>query len=396
MHDPGMPGAQGRQAGGAMPGCMESSEGMDPPLCSRPEPGTAFALGWLIAQVYGLPAQGQETELDPPDCLPGVAELAQVERVSLNFVQLQSLARPFGDCGIEGAHESYLAQPEGLKEQLRQVHSQILNTLSPDAQQLSAYQLGRALSDTSATRTTGADSAVFLQQFERHQLARLRSWMTQAGRALPPHSAEVAARSLQNWQDWADINAAQLTVETNWANNKTRIADALENQGRAWRALLTSPPGSGLPGVNAWVQAGESVLRTSKNLARRVLLQFWPVAVLILAVTGGLLYLAITYAHGVAKYWTSLVTLVAAVGVSGVSLRAAGQSVGKAIEQQVWDAATLVARAWEVTWLPALSPTLRQRYRLFRRGVAPPQIKKGLEMAVAPKDKAPTVAMPPS
>ncbi len=219
--------------------------------------------------------------------------------------------------------------------------------------------------------------------------------MTQAADALPLQSASIAARSLQNWQDWADINAAELITEADWASNKARIADALENQGRAWRALLTSPSSGGLPSVNAWVRAGESVLRTVKSLARKILLHFWPVALLIVAVTAGLLYLAITYAHGVAKYWTSLVTLVGAFGVSGASLRAAGQSAARGIEQEVWNSATLDARAWEVTWLPTLVPSLRQRYRLFRRGVSPPQIKKGLEAAIS-AGKEPAAATGPT
>ena len=147
--------------------------------------------------------------------------------------------------------------------------------------------------------------------------------------------------------------------------------------------------------MNAWVRAGESVLRTVKSLARKILLHFWPVALLILAVTAGLLYLAITYAHGVAKYWTSLVTLVGAFGVSGASLRAAGQSAARGIEQEVWNSATLDARAWEVTWLPTLVPSLRQRYRLFRRGVSPPQIKRGLEAAIS-AGKEPAAAPGPT
>jgi hypothetical protein len=120
------------------------------------------------------------------------------------------------------------------------------------------------------------------------------------------------------------------------------------------------------------------VLRTVKSLTRKILLHFWPLALIILAVTAGLLYLAMTYAHGLAKYCTSLVTLVGAFGVSGASLRAAGQSAARGIEQEVWNSATLDARAWEATWLPTLVPSLRDRYRLFRRGVSPPQIKKGL------------------
>ena len=112
-----------------------------------------------------------------------------------------------------------------------------------------------------------------------------------------------------------------------------------------------------------------------------------------MVVTAGLLYLAITYAHGVAKYWTSLVTLVGAFGVSGASLRAAGQSAARGIEQEVWNSATLDARAWEVTWLPTLVPSLRQRYR--PAGVSPPQIKKGLEAAIS-AGKEPAAATGPT
>jgi hypothetical protein len=368
----------------------QTSEGGHLPPFYRPQPGTAFALGWLMAQVYGSLSEWQVHE--SPDYLPGVAELGRVERIKVAFAQLQSLACSFGDCGVEDAQQAYVEQPDNLKPQLRQVHYQILEKLAADTEQLSAYQLGRALSDTCWLPTISADGTLFLQQFERHRLATLRSWMTQAGAALPAQSAAVAARSLQNWQDWADINAAQLTPETNWANNKVRVAEALDNQGRAWRALLTSPTTSSLPSVNAWVRAGESVVRTAKNLARQILLHFWPVVLIILVATAGLLYLAITYAHGVAKYWTSLITLVGAFGLSGASLRAAGQSAAQGIEQEVWNSATLDARAWEVTWLPTLAPSLRDRYRLFRRGVAPPQIKKGLEAA----EKEPGGAARPS
>jgi hypothetical protein len=365
----------------------EKSEGAAVVSFGGPQPGTAFALGWLMAQVYGSSSLWQEQE--SAAALPAVAELSRAERVNVAFAQMKFLARPFGDCGVENAQQIYATQPESLKTRLREVHSQILQTLSPDPAQLSAYQLGRALSDTCVLPATSDDGTVFLQQFQRDRLATLHSWLTQAGPVLPHESAEVAARSLQNWQDWADVNATRVTAGTNWADNKARIADALDNQGRAWRALLTSPPATGLPGMNAWMRAGESVVRTTKSLSRKILLHFWPLVLLILAVMGGLLYLAITYAHGVAKYWTSLVTLVGGFGVSVAGLRAAGQNAAQGIQQEVWNAATMVARAWDVTWLPTLAPTLRDRYRLFRRGVAPPRIKKGIEAALAPEVNAP-------
>jgi hypothetical protein len=92
--------------------------------------------------------------------------------------------------------------------------------------------------------------------------------------------------------------------------------------------------------------------------------------VIVLAATGGLLYLAVNNLHGASKFWASFVTVAGAFGVSGTTLRSAGQSAAQGVEQEVWNAATQVARAWEVTWLPSLTPRLRDRYRLYR-GASP-------------------------
>jgi hypothetical protein len=123
------------------------------------------------------------------------------------------------------------------------------------------------------------------------------------------------------------------------------------------------------------------VLQTVRNLVRKTLLHFWPVVVVILAVTGALLYVAVANTSGASKFWASLVTVAGAFGISGASLRATGQRVAGGVEQEVWNAATLDARAWEVTWLPTLPQSLYRRYRLSQRGVDLPQAKRGLEEA---------------
>jgi hypothetical protein len=340
-----------------------------------------------MAQLYGSLSQWQKHE--SPDILPAVSDLGRVERIKMAFAQLKRRAEPFGDLGIEVAEKAYATDPNDLKPNLRQVHYNILETLAGDTAELSAYQLGRALSDTCWLPGAGPDGTLFLEQFSRHRLATLQSWMTQAGPALPLQSAAVAARSLLNWQDWADVNVDRLRDQNDWNANGPQVTQALLNQGRAWRALLSGPQsaGSNQPSTGAWIRAGESALQTARTLARKVLLHFWPVVVIILAVTGALLYLAINNAHGTAKFWTSLVTVAGAFGVSGATLRAAGQSAAQGVEQEVWNAATLVARAWEVTWLPTLPPRLRDRYVLYRRGVALPQRKKGLESVMTMVEK---------
>jgi hypothetical protein len=341
-----------------------------------------------MAQVYGSLSQWDEHE--SPDRLPGVADLGRVERVRVAFAQLQSLARAFGELGLHGAERAYTAEPASLKPYIRQVHYNVLETLAGDTPQLSSYELGRAMSDACWLPTTGIDGTLFLEQFDRHRLAQLQSWMTQAGPALPPQSAAVASRSLQNWQDWADVNADRLKDADGWATNREQMAQALQNQGRAWRALLSGPQsaGSTQPSVTAWIHAGEAVLRSARTIGRKVVLHFWPILLLILAATGGLLYLAINNAEGTAKFWTSLVTVVGAFGVSGATVRAAGQSAAQGIEQEVWNSATQDARAWQVTWLPTLPLGVRERYRLYRRGVALPQDKKSLEDAISEKEPA--------
>jgi hypothetical protein len=175
---------------------------------------------------------------------------------------------------------------------------------------------------------------------------------------------------------------------------------ALRSQASAWHALLAGETDlSGQTNVDAWVYAGQSMLRTARLLMLTIIRRFWPVVLVIAVATGGLLYLAMANSSGTAKVWTSLVTVAAALGVSGVSLRAAALKAVGGIEQDIRDAAALDARAWGVTWLPTLPQSRRQQYRLASRGVAAPQVKKGLALpepstAALPATPAPAPSAP--
>ena len=166
-------------------------------------------------------------------------------------------------------------------------------------------------------------------------------------------------------------------------------------QASAWHALLAGETDlSGQTSIDAWVHAGQSILRTARLLMLTIIRRFWPVVLIIAAATGGLLYLATANTTGTAKVWTSLVTVAAALGVSGASLRAAALKAVGGIELDIRDAATLDARAWSISWLPTLPQSRVQRYRLASRGVAAPQMKKGLPEPAMPAPSAP--AVPPS
>ena len=356
--------------------------------------GSMFSLGWLMAQLFG-PVQRRRGS-DTSAHLPTISELDVDSYMEIAFLDLETLLTPFGDLSdadIKAAWNS--AGHEGFTAAVEALHLQLLHRLVDNHPQLSAYQLGRALSDTCWLPTKEAGAEFFLREFNRHRLATLQAWLTEAGGALPPQSAATVSRSLQNWQDWADINASKITA--GWAATAhTSVVAALRNQASAWHALLADETDlSGQTSIDAWVLAGQSILRTARILMLTIIRRFWGVVLVIAAATGGLLYLATANTSGTAKVWTSLVTVAAALGVSGASLRAAALKAVGGIEQDIRDAATVDARAWSVTWLPAMPQSPVQRYRLASRGVAAPQVKKGLPKPAESAASAPPT-LPPS
>jgi hypothetical protein len=360
--------------------------------------GSMFSLGWLMAQLFG-PVQRRPGS-DTSAHLPTISELDVDSYMDIAFLELEKLLGPLpdlSDADIKAAWNA--ADHEGFTAAVKALHMKILHELVDDHAQLSAYQLGRALSDTCwrPDETAGADFV--LREFGRQRLAALQTWLAEAGGALPPQSAATVSRSLQNWQNWVDINASQLTDA--WATAHRSVVPALRTQASSWHALLAGETDlSGQTNVDAWVQAGQSMLRTTRLLMLTIIRRFWPVVLVIAVATGGLLYLATANSSGTAKVWTSLVTVAAALGVSGVSLRAAALKAVGGIEQDIRDAAALDARAWGVTWLPTLPQSRLQQYRLASRGVAAPQVKKGLALpeapAAAPPAAAPPAAAPPA
>ena len=126
------------------------------------------------------------------------------------------------------------------------------------------------------------------------------------GRGPSGHVGRQVSRSLQHWQDWADVwagaNASRLDAA--WTQARPYLVNALRAQGRSWQALLAGQTDtSGQTSVEAWVEARESILRSVQMLGRRILRRFWLVVVVILAVTGGLLYVVSAKTQGATTVW---------------------------------------------------------------------------------------------
>lgn len=354
---------------------------------SAPAAGSIFSLGWLMSQLFG-PLQHRRAT-SPSDHLPTISELDEDDQMALALVELDDLLKPYArDLSSEGIKKAWKSPAHrGFQPAVLALHLQILERLVLDYEQLKAYQLGRALSDTCwlPDKATGAE--FFLEQFNRYRLATLQRWLAEAGGAIPALSRATVSRSLQNWQDWADTNAVRLKKGNEWTTAHWSVVDALHTQGSAWHALLAGEAdASDQTSADAWVQAGESLVRTARLLTAAILRRFWPVVVIVVAATGGLLYLAIANSHGTAKLWTSLVTVATTLGVSGAGLRSAGAKVADGIKDDVWSAARLDAQAWAVTWLPAMPQKLRQRRRLASLGVATAQSGTALEKSPAQQE----------
>jgi hypothetical protein len=349
-------------------------------VSQAPAAGSAFSLGWLMAQLFG-PLQ-HRPKTGTTAHLPTVSELGRASRMNLAFAELDGLLNLYPNLSSATVKAAWQADGhEGFNDAVQALHLKLLQRLAGDRSQLSAYQLGRALNDTCWLPNKDEGAEFFLRQFNRHRLATLQSWLAQASAALPPLSAATVSRSLQNWQDWADANTPAL--QKNWDTTAHRpVVAALRTQASAWHALLAGQTDtSGQTSPDAWIHAGQSIVRTIRVLMSAILRRFWLVVIIIAAATGGLLYLAIANSSETAKVWASLVTVAGALGLSGAGLRTAGRRVASGIEQDIQQAAILDAHGWAATWLPALPQGPVLRYRLASRGVAPPQTRKRLAAA---------------
>jgi hypothetical protein len=340
---------------------------------------TAFALGWQMAQLFG-PLQQPRPPL-PSDHLPSIDEYDTPARIDLGFDELKSLLKraKLPDLARHAREEAWKhADPAHRRIALRRLHFDILDAMDcEDERQAASYQLGRALSDACWFPDTGHELHegrprvdILFDQFSRSRLAALQGWLGQMS-SLAPQSAPIVSRSLQNWSDWIDANVRAL--KRDWSAHEAAVVAALRNQGNAWHRLLSSEyTDRGQPPMGAWIHAGESVLRSTRAVIVKMVRWFWPVAVVILAATAGLLYLSLHDAHGTARVWTTLVTLAGGISASGVGLRSGATKLAGGLEQTAWQAATLDAQAWAVTWLPSIRQGPLGRYRLRKRGVAPP------------------------
>ena len=425
-----------------------------------PPPGTAFSLGWLMAELFDPRRRASETVRQPPFDrnfqLPQVPDLEPDPKLVFLAADLAEtvkwypkLSRPreavtretgklkaavdseaasvgaaaaaadaaegaiagaaaelAGGAAAEkadatphetaaGAHETAAGaafSAAALLAAVSELHQAILDDFADTPERLSAYQLGLALSDLTwlpyipgagQPESAASKPSALMGLFSRSQLAALKSLLNGAGAQLPASAAAIVSQSLDNWADWLDVNAANFTVsgQDAWSANAGVALQALRVQGSVWRSVLIADPDVSVsPSMGAWVQAGSAIARATAMMSSVILRRFWPLVLIALAVLGGLLALVIVNLSGASQVWASLATVVAVVGASGVGLGNGVSGAFSGVGYEIWAAAKRDASAWNVTWLPAMTATRRERAQLSSRGVAAPQVRKNLDL----------------
>ena len=162
-----------------------------------PPPGAAFALGWLMAELFDDRRRKILDVRQPPFSeavqLPLVADLDQASLLKFLVTDLHDLLKPYPDVSDATVQSEAAKIQPGSAEPfdkavfgtvVHALHLAVLDRLADDQEQLSAYQLGLALSDLCwLPDPAGLDS--FAGMFRRDQVAAMQTWLNGAGAALP-------------------------------------------------------------------------------------------------------------------------------------------------------------------------------------------------------------------
>jgi hypothetical protein len=374
-----------------------------------PPPGAIFEVGWLSAALFDprrrVSVTDRQPPFDPSVQLPQVGDLGADAKLVFYAAALTELTGWYPH--LVAATAKVTAETDKKKPAdpadpadsapaaapfdeavfstaLSELNEAVLDEFADDPERLSAYQLGLALSDlcwlpSLGSATAGTGGASVLSVFSRSQVATIKMLLNGAGAQIPESSAAMVSKSLDNWAEWLDVNAAKINGRS--GNAASTVADALRLQGAVWHSVLIADPEVSIePVMGAWVQAGSAIVRNAQLLTGTILRQFWPLVILALAVLGALLYLIISNLAGLGQVWASLAAVAAILGTASYGVGSGVSSAYDGVGYEIWAAAKLEAAAWNVTWLPALVPTVADRRKLSGRGVAAPQLRKRLDV----------------
>lgn len=280
-----------------------------------------FRAGWLMAQLYGpvIDRDGDTAQ----NHLPSVSELSAPGRLDLAVRELEdALGTAAAGIGyllhldaVKAAHRPGVWH-DGFREAIGSLHGLLIVEFTVRDPRLGhAYCLGRSLSDTA---WLPSDFAGLRRQLNPYRVAELDGWLAGLPGVLGQDAVTAVRGSLRTWSAWTAspfIGRRKL----DWARDGKSTELALRHQGAVWHDLLSgeSEPASLLT-AEAYVGATDMALHRAGFLARQVLAHFWYAFASLLVMVGGLTYLSVAYASGMAKFWGVLAT---AAGGSSVLIQ---------------------------------------------------------------------------
>jgi hypothetical protein len=308
---------------------------------SYPKIEASFRLGWHMAELFVLaqqspgPAGAAARASSLPDRLPMASDLDPSTRRMLLLRQIEIDLEE-----IEAAAEipaGKLPAAARLDDALRAAgaaavvsdHQAVLATLTASDFRLGkAYSLGIALADAALRPDVTTPLATLHETFAPTGMTVVAGSLHDLKNTFAADAADAVSSTLAEWQARMQARAEPLDQPT---------VDALREQGRIWRGLLSgeTPPPELLERDDYLLAAeavGKNVVATARTFARRM----WVELAVGIAVFAGIAAALLVFTHGDARGFVAVATI---IGGLGISWKGIGAALGKSferVESELW------------------------------------------------------------
>lgn len=340
----------------------------------------AFALGWVVAEIYHgpIPTKPREVTSKAPASLPGLSSLTESEQLETRLRQISVAVLQLlpGDVGktantlrdqIDATLATDRHTPDVVRLLLALLHTEILQALTAQDTTLGkAYGLGRALAETyllplHADAPTRAH--VWTDTFDPFRLANLYGWLSDLKSAVPDHAAYAVTGSLERWSQWVGTETPKDETAP-WDRDWPAMDHALSRQSERWRAVLTGEKqANDLLRATDFVAAGSAFVARLSNVVGRTCAQYKgrlsTVGLALAAVAAGAVYVAIS-TNNAAALWAWLLPAVAGLGVWKTLGKGLSTGIGR-LEGPLWDVELGESIAVAITRLPLDAPTPKRQ-----------------------------------